>query len=82
MGEATARRGAENLNFHEEILQGAKRKCKPGWRTKDVQTQNGPPQSAGPRNEILKFGVGVRADFTVQIDFFVLRGDPFHVEAP
>jgi hypothetical protein len=26
----------------------------------------------------LKFGVGVRADFAVQIDFFVLRGDPFH----
>jgi hypothetical protein len=26
----------------------------------------------------LKFGVGVRADFAVQIDLFVLRGDPFH----
>jgi hypothetical protein len=28
--------------------------------------------------EGLKFGVGVRADFAVQIDLFVLRGDPFH----
>jgi hypothetical protein len=26
----------------------------------------------------LKFGVGVRADFAVEIDLFVLRGDPFH----
>ena len=26
----------------------------------------------------LEFGVGVRANFAVQIDFFVLRGDPFH----
>jgi hypothetical protein len=26
----------------------------------------------------LKFGVGVRTDFAVQIDLFVLRGDPFH----
>jgi len=26
----------------------------------------------------LEFGVGVRADFAVQIDFFVLRGGPFH----
>jgi hypothetical protein len=27
---------------------------------------------------VLEFGVGVRADFAVQIDLFVLRGDPFH----
>jgi hypothetical protein len=26
----------------------------------------------------LKLGVGVRADFAVQIDLFVLRGNPFH----
>ena len=26
----------------------------------------------------LQFGVGVRAYFTVQVDFFVLRGSPFH----
>jgi hypothetical protein len=26
----------------------------------------------------LQLGVGVRADFAVQIDFFVLRGYPFH----
>jgi hypothetical protein len=29
--------------------------------------------------EGLKFGVGVRADFAVEIDLFVLRGNPFHV---
>ena len=27
---------------------------------------------------ILKLGVGVRADFAVQVDLFVLRGNPFH----
>src|SRR5882762_10000453 len=26
----------------------------------------------------LEFGVGVRADFAVQVDFFVLRSGPFH----
>jgi hypothetical protein len=29
--------------------------------------------------EGLQFGVGVRADFAVEIDLFVLRGNPFHV---
>jgi hypothetical protein len=28
----------------------------------------------------LEFGVGVRADFAVQLDFFMLRGNPFHRE--
>ena len=27
----------------------------------------------------LEFSVGVRADFAVQVNFFVLRGNPFHV---
>jgi hypothetical protein len=31
------------------------------------------------RAEGLELGVGVRADFAVQVDFFVLRGGPFHV---
>jgi hypothetical protein len=26
----------------------------------------------------LKLGVGVRTDFAVQVDLFVLRGNPFH----
>ena len=79
LGEAAACCGAENLDFHEGILQGAKRKCKPGWRNKDVQRQNGPIAAAvGPHNSRLQFSVGVRADFAIQIDLFVLRGDPFH----
>ena len=79
LGEATARRGAENFDFHKGILQGAKRKCKPGWRNKDVQRQNGPIAAAvGPHNSRLQFSVGVRADFAIQVDLFVLRGDPFH----
>jgi len=32
--------------------------------------------------EILQFGVRVRTDFAIQIDFFVLRGNPFHGKAP
>ena len=30
------------------------------------------------RSRELELGVGVRADFAVQIDLFVLRGYPFH----
>ena len=79
LGEAAARCGAENFNFHEGTLQAAKRKCRPGWRNKDVQTQNGPIAAAvGPHNSRLQFSVGVRADFAIQVDLFVLRGDPFH----
>jgi len=29
----------------------------------------------------LEFGVGVRADLAVEVDLFVLRGNPFHVRA-
>jgi len=76
--KATAGCGAEDFDFHKGILQAAKRKCKRGWRTKGVLTQNGPPQTAGPTNTSLKFGVGVRTDFAIQVDLFVLRGDPFH----
>jgi len=28
--------------------------------------------------EGLELGVGVRADFAIQVDLFVLRGNPFH----
>jgi hypothetical protein len=42
---------------------------------------NGPSEyGPGGRelSEVLQFGVGVRADFAVQVDFFVLRCGPFH----
>jgi len=29
----------------------------------------------------LELGVGVRADLAVEVDLFVLRGNPFHVRA-
>jgi hypothetical protein len=29
--------------------------------------------------ERLEFGVGVRTDLAVEVDLFVLRGNPFHV---
>lgn len=43
-----------------------------GWTTRKRELEEFP----GVRK--LEFGVGVRADFAVEIDFFVLRGDPFH----
>ena len=84
LGKAAAGRGAENFDFHEGILPVASGDGKPGQGFGSAQTQNGPPPpqksaaTAGPTYTILEFGVGVRADFAVQIDFFVLRGDPFH----
>ena len=30
------------------------------------------------RPKRLKLGVGVRANFAIEVDFFVLRGSPFH----
>jgi len=30
------------------------------------------------RPKRLKLGVGVRANFAIEVDFFVLRGNPFH----
>jgi len=30
------------------------------------------------RPKRLKFSVGVRANFAIEVDFFVLRGNPFH----
>ena len=35
-------------------------------------------EKAGPTNGRLEFGVGVGTDFAVQVNFFVLRGGPFH----
>jgi len=43
-----------------------------GWTTRKRELEEFP----GVRK--LEFGVGVRADFAVEIDLFVLRGDPFH----
>jgi len=47
-----------------------------------MENEDKKPASEGGRHLSmpgrLKLGVGVRADFAVQIDFFVLRGDPFH----
>jgi len=39
--------------------------------------------TGGPKNEFgLELSVSVRANFTVQINFFVLRCGPFHGSAP
>jgi hypothetical protein len=36
------------------------------------------PLESGSSKVELQFGVGVRANFAVQVDLFVLRGYPFH----
>jgi hypothetical protein len=46
-----------------------------------VKLANTPLRSRQPEfynEKELQFGVGVRADFAVQVDLFVLRGNPFH----
>jgi hypothetical protein len=75
--ESTSGCGAENLNLHEIA------KCcgDVGWKQAKTETQT--PARHSKRalqgvNEELQLGVGVRADFAIEVDFFVLRGDPFH----
>jgi len=50
-----------------------------------LKMRTGNTKATAPKNgrymdllEGLKLGVGVRADFAVQVDLFVLRGNPFH----
>ena len=38
--------------------------------------------TAAKSRKRLEFGVGVGANFAVEVDFFVLRGGPFHEVAP
>jgi hypothetical protein len=68
--------GAEDLNAHDR---GTGRK-RPAPKNK-ARNKEAPASKSGRYKDVfdgLKFGVGVRADFAVQIDLFVLRGNPFH----
>lgn len=74
--KAAPSRGAEDLNAHDHG--GGARQPAP---QSEVINRKEPASDSGLYKGLfdrLKFGVGVRADFAVQIDFFVLRGDPFH----
>ena len=55
------------------------RKTAPGSRAEDFYAH-----SCGDRQAViaLQLGVGVGADFAVQVDLFVLRCGPFHGKAP
>ena len=79
LGKTTPGSGAEDLNAHG-------RRAATNWH-RLVLTLNmrRNTKATAPKNgrymdvlEGLKLGVGVRADFAVQVDLFVLRGNPFH----
>jgi hypothetical protein len=54
-------------------------KAAPGSGSEDFYTHSSTsPSSLGRETEKLKLSVGVRADFAVQVNLFVLRGCPFH----
>ena len=76
MRKAAPSRGAEDLNAHGRG--GGAHQPAP---QSELINRKEPASDSGLYKGVfdrLKFGVGVRADFAVQIDFFVLRGDPFH----
>ena len=75
MREAPSGGRAEDLNAHEGTKgdAGEKTKCR------EPASESGRYTRA---LEELELGVGVRADFAVEVDLFVLRGNPFHERAP
>jgi hypothetical protein len=71
--------GAENLNAHTRTTIGALAEILFG--RKNRATAELPASESGGYGRVLErleFCVGVRADFAVQVDLFVLRGNPFH----
>ena len=72
--EAAAGGRAEDLNAHQDTRtrekKGKRSRKRPAPRKRTLERQS--------KQERLEFGVGVRTDFAVQVDFFVLRRDPFH----
>ena len=74
--EAAPSRRAEDLNAHNFAAALMGPVCK-----RILTNAKAPASGSGcyiGELEGLQFGVGVRADFAVQSDFFVLRCGPFH----
>src|SRR6267154_1192791 len=75
--EATPGTRAKNLNTHRDTKDRA--------GNSRMETEDRKPALEGGRHLSmpgrLKLGVGVRADLAVEVDFLVLRGNPFHVRA-
>jgi hypothetical protein len=57
-------------------------RARSGGRQKRRQQANRVPNLRNPENGVggngLQFGVGVGADFAVELDLFVIRSYPFH----
>jgi hypothetical protein len=79
--ESPSRSGAENLNAHRNEVHTTKSLAILGnyqWGGKKRVPVLESAHYDRCRDYRLEFGVGVGADFAVQIDLFVLRGGPFH----
>jgi hypothetical protein len=73
LGEAAAGRGAKDFNAHRQTHAGVENPAEKEWEK--------PALFGGGyvcRTARLEFGVGVRTDLAVEVDLFVLRGNPFH----
>ena len=73
LGKAAPSRGAEDFNAHEDTCRDAANEG--DTKYKEPDSESGLYKGA---LDGLEFGVGVRADLAVQVDLFVLRGNPFH----
>ena len=73
LGKAAPGRGAEDFNAHGNTRSDAANQG--NMKCKEPASESGRYIGAVER---LQFGVGVRADFAVQVDLFVLRRNPFH----
>jgi hypothetical protein len=73
LGKTAPGSGAEDLNAHDDTRTGAINKA-------NIKCNKPASESGRYKGWLdgLKLGVGVRADFAVQVDLFVLRGNPFH----
>jgi len=55
------------------------RETAPGCGAEDFYAHSGTfTDDRLERSKKLQLGVGVRANFAIEVDFFVLRGNPFH----
>ena len=73
LGKAAPGRGAEDFNAHEDTYSDAGDEGDTKYKEPDSESGLYKGVLDG-----LEFGVGVRADLAVQVDLFVLRGNPFH----
>ena len=76
LGKAASSSGAEDFNAHGRRTGKRGLRCKPAVGNKKTSALESSRYTR--MLEGLELGVGVRADFAVEVDLFVLRGNPFH----